>query len=134
MGALLLDRDDLHGNVPGGGVELQIIQHGPAEHVRQEDIEGDGGGLKLPREGQGRGAAGGDDAFEPFLPRQAQQDPGIMRIVFDDQQGLVAGLDLLAVVGDDFLARRRQYAPGSWPRPACVFVAVARATKVTGKI
>ena len=37
--ALLLQRDDLHGNVPHGRVELELVEHRPAEHVGQEDVE-----------------------------------------------------------------------------------------------
>ena len=54
--ALLLEGHNLHGDVPGGGVELELVQHRPAEHVRQEDIQRDGGGMELPRQRQAGGA------------------------------------------------------------------------------
>ena len=50
--ALFVHRDDLHGDVPRGRVELEVVQHSPAEHVGQEDIQRDGLGAKLPGEGQ----------------------------------------------------------------------------------
>ena len=93
--ALLLQRDDLHGNVPGGRVELQVVQHRPAEHVRQEDVQRDGGGLILPRQGQGLLAAHGHDALEPLVAGQPQQDAGVMRIVLDDQQRRIAVVDVV---------------------------------------
>jgi hypothetical protein len=40
---LFFDRQHLDGNVPGRRIELQVVQHRPPEHVRQEDVEGDGG-------------------------------------------------------------------------------------------
>ena len=33
------DSNDLHGNMPSGWIELQIIENGPAEHVGKEDVE-----------------------------------------------------------------------------------------------
>ena len=40
--ALFFERDDLHRNVARGWVELELVEHGPAEHVGQENIERDG--------------------------------------------------------------------------------------------
>ena len=37
--AIFVERDDLHRDMPGGGVLLQLAQHGPAQHVGQEHIE-----------------------------------------------------------------------------------------------
>ena len=40
--AFFVDRDDLHRDVPRGRVKLEIVQHGPAEHIGQEDVQRDG--------------------------------------------------------------------------------------------
>ena len=48
--ALLVDGDDLHRDMTRGRVELEIVQHRPAEHVGQEDIERDGRGRSLARQ------------------------------------------------------------------------------------
>ena len=37
--ALLLDADDLYRDMPRRGILFQMVQHGPAEHIRQENIE-----------------------------------------------------------------------------------------------
>ena len=52
--ALFFERDDLHRNVARRRIELELIQHGPAEHVRQEDVERNRRGAELPREGERR--------------------------------------------------------------------------------
>ena len=89
-------------------IELQLIEHRPAEHVRQENIERDGRGVILPGEGNASSAFGGDDALEPLVARQAQGDAGVVRVVLDDEQHGVARLDVVAVVLDVFFARDRQ--------------------------
>ena len=106
--ALLFQRDDLHRDVARGRVELELVEHGPAEHVGQEDIERDGRGAELPGQGKTDRALGGDDAFEALVARQTQQDAGVVRIVLDDQQHQVAVLDGIAVVLDVLLAGHRQ--------------------------
>ena len=50
--ALLVERDDLHRNVPRERIELELVEHRPAEHVGQEDVERDGGGPELARQRQ----------------------------------------------------------------------------------
>jgi hypothetical protein len=45
--ALFFDRQHLHGNVPGRRIQLEVVQHGPAKHVRQKDVERDRGRLVL---------------------------------------------------------------------------------------
>src|SRR4030095_16911811 len=35
----LLERDDLHRDMPRQRIELQVVEDGPAQHVGQEDIE-----------------------------------------------------------------------------------------------
>ena len=40
--AFFFQRDDLHRDVPRGRVELELVEHRPAEHVGQEDVERDG--------------------------------------------------------------------------------------------
>ena len=50
--ALFLQRDDLHRDVARGRVELELVEHRPAEHVGQEDIERDRGRAELPGQRQ----------------------------------------------------------------------------------
>ena len=45
---LFLDREHLHGNVPRGRVELQVVEHRPPQHVGQEHVEGDRRGTEFP--------------------------------------------------------------------------------------
>ncbi len=50
--ALLLDRQHLHGDVAGGGIELEVVQHRPPQHVGEEHVEGDGRGAVLASQRQ----------------------------------------------------------------------------------
>ena len=54
--ALLVDCEDLHRDVPHGRVGLEVVQHGPAEHIGQVDVQRDGVGAELPGEGKARRA------------------------------------------------------------------------------
>ena len=47
-------------------------------------------------------AAGSEQDLKVLFARQVFQDPGVVHVVFDNQQDLVAGLDIVAVVVDDF--------------------------------
>ena len=91
--ALLLDRDDLHRDVARRRIVLELVEHRPAEHVGQEDVERDRGRLVLARERQRLRAALGDQHLEAVVARQARAARGVVRIVLDDQQHAVAGLD-----------------------------------------
>ena len=64
--ALFFQRDDLHRNVPRGRVELEVVEHRPAEHVGQEDVERDGRRAELPGERKPRCASGRDDPLKPL--------------------------------------------------------------------
>jgi hypothetical protein len=67
---LLFERDDLDGNVSCRRVELELVQHGPAEHVGQEDIERNGRRFELPRQCQRMSALAGNDALEAVVACQ----------------------------------------------------------------
>ena len=105
--ALLFHRDDLHRNVPRRRVELQVVQHRPAQHVGQVDVERDGGGTELPGQRQAGGPARGHEHLEALVARQAQQDAGLMRIVLDDQHDEIAVGEILAIVRDVLFAGNR---------------------------
>src|SRR5262249_41029212 len=57
--ALLLDGQHLDGDVAGGRIELQVVEHRPAQHVGQEHVQGDGGGPVLAGQSEGGLAAVG---------------------------------------------------------------------------
>ena len=110
MLAVLVERDDLHRDVPRQRIVLELAQHGPAEHVRQEHVERDRGRLVLLGELERLGAARGDQHLEALVAGEIDQDARIMRIVLDDQQDGVAGFEIEPVVRqllDDALLRRR---------------------------
>ena len=95
---IFIQSDDLHGNMAGCRVLLELAQHRPAQHVRQEHIQRDRGGLILARQRQSVGAALGDQHLEAVVVRQVHQHAGVVRIVLHDQQHRVVRLQVVAVV------------------------------------
>ena len=102
---LLLDRDDLHRNVARFGLELEVVQHGPAEHVGQKDIERDDRRSILAGKSQRFVAARRHESLEALVARQTQQHPRVVRIVLDDERGGIAGRDVVAVVRESVSSR-----------------------------
>ena len=114
---VLLHRDDVHRDVPGGRVVLEPVEDGPAVRVGQPEIEGDGGRLVLARHGQRAVRALGHQPLESPVPRQVQEDLGEVGIVLRDEQDAVARPDVAPVVGDLALDHRREH-HARGPRPA----------------
>ena len=94
------DGNDVHGDVPGAEVLLEALQDHQSVRVRQAEVERDGVGLELLRQGEGLVAARGDQAAEAPLPRHLQQDVGEVRVVLHDQEHPVPRLNLVSVVLD----------------------------------
>ena len=86
MLAVFIKRDDLHGDVTRRRILLQITEHRPTQHVGQENVKRDSGGPELARQGQGIGAAHGHEDFESVVSGEIDQNPGVVRVVFYDQQ------------------------------------------------
>ncbi len=98
--AVFVERDDLHRNVPGQRILLELAEHVPAQHVGQEHVERNRGRLILFGEIERIVAAHRQQRLEALVARQIDQDAGIVRIVLDDEQDGVAGLDIHPIVGD----------------------------------
>ena len=133
---LFFDRQHLHRNVPRQRIQLQVRQHRPAQHVGQEDVQRDGRRPELARQRQRDLPALGDQPLEPLVARDAQQDPRVVRIVLDDQDGGVALPHLLAIVDDRLLGlgdrehlqrRQRPATEAACPLAAGTGAATARA-------
>ena len=90
MLAILVQRNDLHGDVARGRVLLELAQHGPAEHVGQEHIERYGSGLVLARQRQRVGATHGHQHLQPMVVCEIDQDARVVWIVLDDQEHVIA--------------------------------------------
>ena len=99
---VLVERHDLHRDVPGGRILLQLTEHGPTQHVGQKHVERDRGRLILAGKRQRLGATHRDQDLEPLVVRQIGDDPGIVRVVFDDQQHRIARFKGLAIVRHRF--------------------------------
>ena len=101
MLAVLVQRDDLNGNVTRVGILLQLAEHRPAKHVGQEHVEGHRRRVELPRQGERVAAPRCHQHLETVVARQIREDAGVVGIVLDDQQRRIARLDLFPIVGDD---------------------------------
>jgi hypothetical protein len=100
--ALVFHADDLHWDVAGGRVLLQMIQHGPTEHVRQKNIQHDRQWIELAGQRPSVSAVGGDHAFESFVSDHVQQDPAEMGIVLYYENNRITGQHGFAVIIDRF--------------------------------
>ena len=98
--AILVERDDLHRDVPGQRVLLELAQHGPAEHVGQEHVERHRRRLVLLGKIERIVAAHRDQHLEALVAGEVDQDARIVRIVLDDEQDGVARLDIQPIVRD----------------------------------
>ena len=70
MLAIFVERDDLHRDMAGQRVLLELAQHRPAEHVGQEDIERDRGRLELLGQLQRVDATRRDQHLEATVARE----------------------------------------------------------------
>ena len=123
--AVLVHAQDLHRNVARLERALELAEHVPAQHVWQEDVERHGDRLVLQREVERLGAARGDQRLQAGGMCGIDQDAGIVGIVLDDQQRALAGLQVVAVVGElvgEMLRQgdlRHRAAPGAAGAPPC---------------
>ncbi|GJE73411.1 hypothetical protein CHKEEEPN_4976 [Methylorubrum podarium] len=95
---LVVDRDHVDRNVPGAGVVLQEVEQGPAVHIGQADVEGNGVRLEAVRETQRAGPVLRDQTLEATLARELQQHRGEHGVVLHDEHDVVARVNRVAVV------------------------------------
>ena len=98
--AILVERDDLHRDVARQRILLELAEHVPAQHVGQEHVERDRGRLILLGQIERVFAAHRQQHLEALVAGEIDQDARIVRIVLDDQQQRIAGLDIQPVVRD----------------------------------
>ena len=102
MMPVFIEGQHLNGNMPRGGILFQVIEHSPAQHVGQKDIERNRSGMEFARQGERFGAPRCDQNLKPLVVREIAQNPGIVRIVFDNQQHGIVRLQIIAVIGNVF--------------------------------
>ena len=114
---LFVDGDDLDRYVSSLRIAFELAQHGPSEHVGQEQVERDRGRLVCSHEAQCLGAAHAHDDLEPALTREVHHQLRILRVVLDDEQARLAWTDVVAIVQDGLHRRversRRREVGGS---------------------
>ena len=94
----LVGRDELHRNVSCQRVLLELVEHRPAEHVRKKDVERHGGREELFGERQRLISTVRHEDLETGTARDVDEEPGIVRVVLDDEQRQVPWDHFVAVV------------------------------------
>ena len=84
--------------MPGNGIVLQQIQHRPAVHVRQQQIQRDRVRRKLLHERQGRAGIRSDHALESALAGNVEQRGRKLEVVFDDHDHVITLPDPATVI------------------------------------
>ncbi len=84
--AVVIEGQDLNGNVAGEGIVLQLAEHGPAKHIRQMNVERDGCRIVIGRERKRLYAPLRDDPFESRVVCCIKQYARKVGIVFDDEK------------------------------------------------
>ena len=104
----------MHGDVAQAGIAFERIEHLPAAHARQFQVEQDGIGVMKGGQFQPALAIARQHAFEIFFVGVVKQHFRKFGVIFDDQQDLVAFLDFVAVIVDRFgISRMRELEPSS---------------------
>src|SRR5262249_53887501 len=78
---LVLDGEDLYRDMARLGVAFQLIEYRPAQHVRQEHIERDGGRWVLANQCQSVGTGARQQYLKAAATGQVDQEAGGVRIV-----------------------------------------------------
>src|SRR5947209_13387392 len=97
---VLVQSEHLNRNVSGCGILFQMIEHRPAQHVRQEDVEGYRSRVEFAGESETFRSLHCDQDLETFVTRKVAKDLSIMRIILDDEQHRILGLKIVAVIRD----------------------------------
>ena len=99
---VLVQGHDLNRDVPCQRILLELVEHRPAQHVGKENVERHRRWPVFQREFERILAARCDQNLESLVMRKIHHDARVVRIVLHDQQGGIAGLDVVAVVGNLF--------------------------------
>src|SRR5436189_5356264 len=84
--------------MPRRQVALQPLQHAPAFDVGQENIERDGVRVVFAGQRKRGSTERGYEALHPLLAGRIEQESGKTDVIFDNQQDLIARLNVVAVV------------------------------------
>jgi hypothetical protein len=98
---LVGDGHDVDGDVAGVGVVFEGVEHLPAGHAGQVEVEDDGVGWVGLDQIEAGLAVGGEEALEALLVGVVVDYFGEAGVVLDDEQDAVARLGGVPVVGHD---------------------------------
>ena len=105
--AFVLAGQEVHRNILGAGVRLELLHHLPAVDAGQPDIENNGAGPVAARVLETGFTVMADVAFQAVIRRQVHQYVGELAVVLDHQHGLFADHEAVVV-----LAFQRQIGGG----------------------
>ena len=99
---VFIQSQHLDWNVPRGWILFQMVQHRPAQHVWQEDIQRNRGGMEFARQSESFRPAHRDQHLESFVARQIAKHSGIVGVILHNQQDSIVRLQIGPVVADTF--------------------------------
>ena len=88
----------MDGNVTRLRILLQLGEHGPAEHVGQEDVERHRGRPELTGERERIGAARRHEHLQAIVVGEIDEDPRVVRVVLHDEERGLRSLERRAIV------------------------------------
>ena len=97
---IFVQRQHLNRYVTGCRILLQVVQHRPAQHVGQENIQRHCGRMVFLGQREGFCTASRHKNLEALVPGEIAQHTRIVRVIFDNQQDGIVGLQILPVVGN----------------------------------
>ena len=128
----------LTGTVPGSGIVLQQIEHGPAVHVGKLQVERDQLRQLIFDEAERCAGVGCNDRLKPAVMSELDQDARELRIVLDEKRDVIRRIEACAIVvrlrrhpQRDIVARRATAeaspspAPGNLASATCAITAAA---------
>ena len=97
---VFVERQHLHRNVARRRILLQVVQHRPAQHVGQENVQRHCGWMVLLGQRERLRPAGRHKNFEALVARKIAQHARVVRIIFHNQQDRIVRLQIFPVVGN----------------------------------
>src|SRR5262249_62288768 len=94
MLTIVVHGQQLHRNMACCGILLEMVENRPAQHIREENVERDGGRLIFASESHAIGAATCHEHFKALAVCQVSQDASIGQVSLHNEQTGDLGLGL----------------------------------------
>src|SRR6266702_45910 len=95
---VFIQRQHLNWDVSGTWILFQMIKNRPAQHVRQEHVQRNGGGMEFSSQAEGYRSLRRIEGLEGLVMREVRKEPSIMHVIFNDQQDSIAWFQNIPIV------------------------------------